>query len=474
MIKKHHLIIIFAFFGTLFAFNSKAYYDCSEYGPYAYSTGSGYCKCMTGYVWDTQYDGSKICSSGFLKCTEDYGLMTTYDSYSGQCKCLSGYIFDNDMFGNKKCISKDSYCDNKFGYNSRYNSLSDECECNYGYELSIKTYGTGYECKSCSVKYGSHSSYNSSLKQCECDNGYTLKDGECVEKNNSAYFLLKEADDNKREAIIESNYTNTCYYIKYGSDCRSYGIHRYVNHDIVINMGKDFYVDVADWLVLQDDDEACSLTNVKTIDCKYSINDVEAINTASIRQLLSNTCGQNSYLTNDNKCQCNSGYEWVDYNSKTNFDCKKQIIATNNQSSSNSNDFLTNEKSKITNIDKNLTNKLKGKILLQVEDKGEAWYVNPKDGKRHYMADGNEAYNVMRDLGIGIKNSDLEKIKNNKSLAKKQSGKIFLQVEDLGQAYYIDFNGNAHYLKDGAEAYTIMRNLGLGIKNSDLNKIDIK
>jgi len=70
-----------------------------------------------------------------------------------------------------------------------------------------------------------------------------------------------------------------------------------------------------------------------------------------------------------------------------------------------------------------LTSKMKGKILLQVESKGEAWYVNPKDSKRYYMANGDSAYNVMRNLGIGITNSNLEKLQNNKVLDKKTKWK---------------------------------------------------
>ncbi|MDD4569509.1 MAG: thermonuclease family protein [Tepidanaerobacteraceae bacterium] len=120
-----------------------------------------------------------------------------------------------------------------------------------------------------------------------------------------------------------------------------------------------------------------------------------------------------------------------------------------------------------------LSSKMRGKILLQVESHGEAWYVNPKDGKRYYMANGSEAYNIMRTLGVGITNSDLDKIKANKTNAKKQSGKILLQVQSHGEAYYIDSNGNVNYLKDGDAAYQIMRKLGLGVKTSDLNKIEL-
>jgi hypothetical protein len=129
------------------------------------------------------------------------------------------------------------------------------------------------------------------------------------------------------------------------------------------------------------------------------------------------------------------------------------------------------EKESATKIDTKLIKRLAGQILLQVEHSGEAWYVNPKDEKRYYMASGEKAYDIMRNFGIGITNKDLEKIKADKTFAKKNSGKIFLQVETNGEAYYIDFNGNAHYLKDGAAAYDIMRSLGLGITNNDLNKI---
>lgn len=120
-----------------------------------------------------------------------------------------------------------------------------------------------------------------------------------------------------------------------------------------------------------------------------------------------------------------------------------------------------------------LATKMKGRILLQVESHGEAWYINPKDSKRYYMANGEAAYNIMRTLGVGVTNTDLEKIQKNKSLAKKQSGKIFLQVQSHGEAYYIDVNGNANYLKDGEAAYQVMRNLGLGIKTTDLSKITL-
>jgi len=57
-----------------------------------------------------------------------------------------------------------------------------------------------------------------------------------------------------------------------------------------------------------------------------------------------------------------------------------------------------------------LSEKLAGRILLQVENNGEVWYVNKDTKKRHYLKDGNAAYSIMNDLGLGISNKNLEKI----------------------------------------------------------------
>lgn len=113
-----------------------------------------------------------------------------------------------------------------------------------------------------------------------------------------------------------------------------------------------------------------------------------------------------------------------------------------------------------------------GKILLQVESKGEAWYVNPKDGKRYYMADGDQAFQIMKNLGIGMSNADIQRMKTDAVYRKKFIGKILLQVESKGEAYYISSDGRYNYLKDGASAYQVMRKLGLGISNANLSKIE--
>lgn len=57
-----------------------------------------------------------------------------------------------------------------------------------------------------------------------------------------------------------------------------------------------------------------------------------------------------------------------------------------------------------------LAQSLSGRILIQVQEHGEAWYVNPADLKRYYMADGDEAYRIMRELSWGTLLSSIASI----------------------------------------------------------------
>lgn len=177
-----------------------------------------------------------------------------------------------------------------------------------------------------------------------------------------------------------------------------------------------------------------------------------------------------------------------------------------------------------------MADRLKGRILLQVEQNGEAWYINPADKKRYYMGRPQDAFNLMRDLGVGIATNDLEKIliadsnllssidndgdglsvmiedslgtsdndidtdkdgyddktevlagynpngagKYNidNSFVNKHKGKIFLQVQQNGEAWYINTEDNKRYfLGRPVDAFSVMRESGLGITDSDLNQI---
>lgn len=103
------------------------------------------------------------------------------------------------------------------------------------------------------------------------------------------------------------------------------------------------------------------------------------------------------------------------------------------------------------------------------------------------MSNGDAAYKIMRSQGLGISNANIKSIPSvstpqemrsvqskcsQNSLANKLRGRIVLQVESRGEAWYIDPSKcHSIYLKDGDAAYQVMRYLGIGIKNTDLDKI---
>ncbi len=178
-----------------------------------------------------------------------------------------------------------------------------------------------------------------------------------------------------------------------------------------------------------------------------------------------------------------------------------------------------------------LGQKLNGKILLSIEENGEAWYVFPSDQNRYYLGKPADAFDVLKNLGKGISNEDLKKIptgfiesneldsdsdglsdnleialgtdpqnkdsdedgfndqteiENNynpngdgkiaidNDLTKKHLGKIFLQTEKNGEAWYIDpLSQKKYYLSRPKIAFEAMRQFGLGISIENLSQITI-
>lgn len=117
-----------------------------------------------------------------------------------------------------------------------------------------------------------------------------------------------------------------------------------------------------------------------------------------------------------------------------------------------------------------LEERLKGRILLQVEAHGEAWYVNPDNRLRYYLGREKDAFNLMRGLGLGISEADYNRYRN--SAPDRLLGKIVLRVHSRGEAYYVNpLNKKLYSLGRPADAFKIMRELGLGISNADLNQI---
>ncbi len=128
-----------------------------------------------------------------------------------------------------------------------------------------------------------------------------------------------------------------------------------------------------------------------------------------------------------------------------------------------------------------LYNRLKGRIILKVEDNGRAYYVSPVKKEMYYLGRPADAFAIMRSQGLGISNANLEKILVNKEksnskidtkFTKTHLGKIFIQVEKNGEAWYLNpVDSSRYYLGRPADAFQIMRNLSLGISNDNFSKL---
>lgn len=117
---------------------------------------------------------------------------------------------------------------------------------------------------------------------------------------------------------------------------------------------------------------------------------------------------------------------------------------------------------------------LSGRILLQVESHGEAWYVNPQNEARYYLGRPHDAFALIRELGLGVSNKDIRDFLIS-TAPSRLSGRILLQVEDKGQSYYVNpLNLKLYYLGRPSDAFSLMRNLGLGISNKDISRLKVE
>ncbi|MFA6393885.1 MAG: hypothetical protein WCW25_03380 [Patescibacteria group bacterium] len=174
--------------------------------------------------------------------------------------------------------------------------------------------------------------------------------------------------------------------------------------------------------------------------------------------------------------------------------------------------------------------RLSGRIILQVESRGEAWYLNPANLKKYRLGQQPDFFEAIKKAGIGITDADIKKIPigliaetgiidrdadgvpdkledalgtnpdNRDSdsdgyddkteiingyspldrkktvldpiFSKKNAGRIFLQVENKGRAWYVNPLDNKKYLlSDAEDILAVVKRLGLGITNENFSKI---
>lgn len=120
-----------------------------------------------------------------------------------------------------------------------------------------------------------------------------------------------------------------------------------------------------------------------------------------------------------------------------------------------------------------LSERLSGRILLQVESRGEAWYVDPVTKQRFYLGTSQDAFTLLRSKGLGIRHAELQRYIATRFPA-RLAGRILIDVDDRGQAYYVlPHTLRAARLGNAEETYTVLRQTGLGITTRNLAQIRI-
>lgn len=169
-------------------------------------------------------------------------------------------------------------------------------------------------------------------------------------------------------------------------------------------------------------------------------------------------------------CRCQAGYEW----NNEGVNCV-EIIVKGYESPPLALDSyyktIAEEKILQTEISNILLARVNGLVLLQVEKNGEAWYVCPDDKKKYFLSSPSQALAVMKKLGLGATH---EFIASHTFYPSYVLGKILIDTEDYGRAYYIyPADQKAYYLGQPKDAFRIMKTLGLGITNDNIRKIEI-
>ncbi|MFA7049846.1 MAG: hypothetical protein WC164_01905 [Patescibacteria group bacterium] len=410
-------------------------------------SGHGGINCSAG----ADYDGSVICNDGWRDSSVKY-----YDAD----ECASKYIYIDDIDQYNKIINDIQIsCDsNSNQIKSSYQQQIEEIEKEY---LNLEN-----SLKSRLIKLGVNPS-DSSWSNAINGNNQRLNDAkQVIISEMNLYLNEEETNCSKKKSVYiydEDLYNRICIsklgqYSKFNKETKEC--------DCVdgYNLGYD-------WTFL---------TCIKKTDCNdgYVLSEGKCISHTENCKIF---FGDNVYGIKDvnnvggSSCYCNQGYKWSDDKKH----CILSQVATDNKlqidllTKNNEVDiFIKREKEFIEKVDFELSKRMGGKILLQVESSGEGWYVNPENNKRYFLGRPADAFDVMRELGLGVSNKDFDSFKG--LAPKRLSGRILLKVEDSGKAYYVNpVNLKMHFLGRPSDAFDVMRDLGLGISNNDIRKIDI-
>jgi hypothetical protein len=134
------------------------------------------------------------------------------------------------------------------------------------------------------------------------------------------------------------------------------------------------------------------------------------------------------------------------------------------------------------NLTAGISEELKGRFLFVEGHEDEAWYADPTTGLLHYLGRANDALALMQQLGLGISNENLNKLKGegvhssrvNQELAQQLSGRILLQTEENNQAWYVwPENNQRYFIGQTADAQRVIDELGVPISEETFTTLQL-
>lgn len=117
----------------------------------------------------------------------------------------------------------------------------------------------------------------------------------------------------------------------------------------------------------------------------------------------------------------------------------------------------------------------KGRIYIQTESYGRAWYVAPHDGARYYLKGGREIVRDIGTLALGISERDFALIPEragaiyDRRLVERLKGYFILRVGARGEIWYVHPTSGLRYpLRTPGEAQAFLSKVGMPISNAVL------
>jgi hypothetical protein len=126
-------------------------------------------------------------------------------------------------------------------------------------------------------------------------------------------------------------------------------------------------------------------------------------------------------------------------------------------------------------IDYEKAESLKGKILLQVELNGEAWYVDPLDLKRYYLGKPREMMILIKKKSKALSSEELFDYRHFEKVFPKELAGRFVKNQDSNEEYYYVLPEKLTSIKIGSpnEAFRLLKDQGLGISNKEIRQIEV-